>query len=116
MLSLLGMSRKKLNGRHVAAKTPWWRPLPSEQNEVPDARPALSAEHHVLEVRKLAARECPRDSRGETFAVTYHAPSELYIEMAMQFIAHTEQGRLEDGHEPFIYLGCSGNKYTFQVV
>lgn len=115
MLSLIGMSRKKLNGRHVAAKTPWWRPLPPDQNEVPDARPALSAEHHVLEVRKLAARECPRYSRGETFAVNYRAPDELYIEMAMQFVAHSEQGRIEDGHEPFVYLKRSGNQYLFRV-
>lgn len=113
MLSFLKRPRLGLRKRRAVTKHASDHHTNTEQS--PDIKPLLSAEHHVLEIRKLAAQQCPHYSHDETFAVSYHAPDELYIEMAMQFIAHSDQGRLEDGHEPFAYLRRSGNQYIFQV-
>lgn len=107
-------SRKKPIGRHDATREPLPYPKASPPQE-DSVEPLLSAEHHVLEVRKLAAKESRRHPAGETFTVTYSAPDELYLQMAMQFMAYGDEVTLRDGCEPFAYIRREGSTYFFQA-
>lgn len=104
---------KRKEGRHASPVTP------SEHCASPaadrTARPPLTAEEHVVAIRKLAAVQCSGRPRGDIFTVTYNAPKEMYLDMEMQFIAYADHEAPYDTRGPFVYRGARGSTYRFEV-
>ena len=109
-------SKKPHQARHLATKEPWWQKFAIEPADPTPTVPTLTAEEHVVQIRKLAGREQLACPVGEEFYVSYFAPEELHLEMAMQFIAHADVGAVADGRDPFIYVRREGNRYIFRAV